>query len=271
MILGVGLLGGSIGLAAKSKLKSVKIVGYGHSDGSAALKAGAVDRWENDLERAVRWADFILIATPVQVIAPTLSRIAGWVQPGTVVTDVGSAKAAIVSAGEAAIRPPAAFIGSHPMAGGSKAGVAAARADLFEGAACVVTPTATSDPAAVGRVRDFWQALGGRVIEQDPVEHDRLVALASHLPHALAAALMAVQEPGSIDIRGKGLVDTTRVAGGDPALWREIFAMNRGNVLAAVERLERELATFKQALANGDDAAVFAWLDEQAKRRNALG
>jgi len=219
----------------------------------------------------VEGADLVLIATPVQVIGPSLTRIADWVQPGMVVTDVGSAKAAIVAAGEAAIRSPAAFVGSHPMAGGSKAGVAAARADLFEGAACVVTPTAASDPAAVGRVREFWAALGGRVIEQDPVEHDRLVALASHLPHALAAALVAVQEPGSIDIRGKGFADTSRVAGGDPNLWRAIFAMNRANVLAAVERLEGELATFKQHLAAGDDAAVFAWLDEQAKRRNALG
>ena len=269
-IIGVGLLGGSVGLAAKSKLNNLQVIGYGRSGGPVALAMGAVDHWEPDLPAAVGGADLIVLATPVRTIGDYLTWVAPHVQPGAVVTDVGSAKAAIVAAGEAAIRPPAAFVGSHPMAGGSMSGVAAARGDLFVNAACVITPTAATDRAALAKVREFWTLLGGRIIEQDPAEHDRVVALASHLPHALAAALMAVQEEGSLAVRGKGFADTSRVAAGDPALWRDIFAINRPNVLTAVDKLIEELTAFRARLADGDDQAIFDWLQTEARRRREL-
>lgn len=269
-IIGVGLLGGSVGLAVKSRLSDCRVIGYGTSPGDTALAMGAVDRWAADIKSAVAGADVVVIAAPVLTIPHCLAEIGPHVKPGAIVTDVGSAKTAIVAAGEAAIRSPAAFVGSHPMAGGSRAGVAMARADLFDGAACVLTPTAATDPAALKKVSDFWQALGGRIVVQSPPEHDRVVALVSHLPHALAAALMAVQEDASLAIRGKGFIDTSRVAAGDPGLWRDIFAANRGNVISAVDALAAQLLTFRDLLETQDDEAVLEWLNVQATRRNKV-
>ena len=268
-IIGVGLLGGSIGLAAKARVAGCRVTGCGHRDASLAeaQRLEAIDVWTLDPAEAVRTADLVVVCVPVGQMALWLDRIGPHLKPGAIVTDVGSTKAAIVAAGEQAVRPPARFVGSHPMAGGSKTGVAAARADLFEHATCVVTPTAATDADALATVEAFWRRLGLRTVRHAPAEHDRLVALVSHLPHAAAAALVAVQSAASVDLHGRGYLDTTRIAAGDAGLWRDIFADNRENVIGAVDLLLEQLRRFRERLTTGDDAALAAWLDEQSRVR----
>ncbi|MGC4031078.1 MAG: prephenate dehydrogenase [Tepidisphaeraceae bacterium] len=271
-IIGVGLLGGSVGLAVKGGPGGGRVVGCGHREASLidAQRLGAVDGWTLDAADAVRDADLVVVCVPVGQLPAWLARIAPHLKPGAVVTDVGSTKAAIVAAGEAAVKGPAYFVGSHPMAGGSQSGVAAARADLFAGATCVVTPTEQTDANALAKIEAFWRQLGMRIVRQNPSEHDRLVALVSHLPHAAAAALVAVQSPASVDLRGRGYTDTTRVAAGDAGLWRDIFLDNKTNVVEAIDRFGAELKRLRDLIAASDAESLTAWLAAQAKAREAI-
>jgi prephenate dehydrogenase len=156
------------------------------------------------------------------------------------------------------------------MAGSAQKGVAVAKADLFEGATCILTPSSATDPAAVETVDDFWRRLGMRIVRHDPAEHDRLVALVSHLPHAAAAALVAVQEGDSVNLHGRGFLDSTRIAAGDAGLWLDIFLDNRQNLIAALDRLSGELAHLKTLLTDDRRAELLAWLEKNAAARDAL-
>ncbi len=228
---------------------------------------GAIDAWTLDPAEAVGQADLVVLCMPVSLIGPWMGRIAKYLKPGAIVTDVGSTKAAICEAGTRAIRPPAHFVGSHPMAGSEKKGVSVARAELFEGATCIVTPTAGTDSGAAETVAAFWKGLGCRIACHDPETHDKLVALVSHLPHAVAAAVVAVQSEASLALHGKGFLDATRIAGGDPELWRDIFMENRGNLIESIDRLADELARLSLILQANDPAAVQHWLETRAKTR----
>ena len=272
-IIGVGLLGGSLGLALKRRVPGCAIVGCGHREASLveAKRRGAVDDWTLDPAAAVKDADVVVVCVPVGQMETWLAKVGPYLKPGAVVTDVGSTKAAIVAAGERLIRPPAFFVGSHPMAGGAQTGVTAARETLFDGATCVVTPTAATDAAALATVEALWTTLGMRLVRHGPADHDRLVAVVSHLPHAVAAALVAVQSDASIDLRGNGFVDATRIAAGDAALWRDIFMDNRENVTAALDLVIAQLAEVRARIASGDSDAITAWLRTQSARREALG
>ena len=271
-IIGLGLLGGSIAAAARQRASDCRIVGCGHREGSLidAQKAGLIDRWTLDVADAVAAAELVVLCLPVRQIPTWLEKIAPHLPAGCVVTDVGSTKSAIVEAGENCIRPPALFVGSHPMAGSEKTGVSAARADLFDGATCVLTPTPATDAGALRRVDAFWQSLGCRTVQHTPADHDRLVALVSHLPHVTAAALVAVQEAASLALHGRGFLDTTRIAAGDAGLWTEILLENRENVIASIERLTAELATLMQLLESSDAASLNAWLAQSSKVAAAL-
>ncbi len=271
-IIGVGLLGGSLGLAVRERIKGCEIIGCAHREKSLvqAQALGAIDRWTLDPAEAVSEAELVVVCTPVGLIETWLDAISAHLQPGAIVTDVGSTKASIVSAGERLIRSPASFVGSHPMAGGSQKGVAVARADLFEDATCIVTATDRTVPAVAEQVAQFWQTLGMRVVRHDPAEHDRLAALVSHLPHAVAAALVACQSPASIDLRGRGFTDTTRVAAGDAELWRDIFLDNAGNVVASIDLMIERLQSVRHIIADRDAASLEAWLKKQAGIRETL-
>src|ERR1700722_16114021 len=194
-ILGVGLLGGSIGLAVKSKLNVCRIIGYGHRQSTldTALKLGAIDLGFTDAGRAVEGCDLVILCTPVGLFPENLAEIAPTLSPEAVVTDVGSTKRSVVDLAGRLLRRPERFVGSHPIAGSDKRGVEFARADLFQKAQCIVTPIASSDPAALAEVEAFWLLLGMRISRLAPDEHDRLLAEVSHLPHAVAAALVAMQ------------------------------------------------------------------------------
>lgn len=271
-IIGVGLLGGSLGLALKRRVPGCVVVGCGHREASLieAKRRGVVDEWTLDAAVAVKDADCVVVCVPVGQMETLLAKIAPHLKPGTVVTDVGSTKAAIVAAGERLVRSPAFFVGSHPMAGGAQTGVTAAREDLFDGATCVVTPTAVTDAATLSKIESLWATLGMRLVRHSPADHDRLVAVVSHLPHAVAAALVDVQSSASIELRGRGFIDTTRIAAGDAALWRDIFTDNRANVVDAINRLIFTLYAFRDRLTADDATDLTDWLREQSERRSAI-
>ena len=272
-IFGVGLLGGSIGLALRSVSPNCRIVGYGHRLATLeqAKNVGAIDDLTQDAPAAADGADLLILCTPVGVFGELLRQIGPRIKKGAVVTDVGSTKRSVVRAAKELLQPGKGnFVGSHPMAGSEKRGVEFARADLFQGARCIVTPSAKSDPAAVEAVQRFWELLGMTVVRLSPDDHDRLVCDISHLPHAVAAALVAMQSDEALALAGTGFLDTTRVAGGDGGLWRDILADNRDNVNKSVARLRASLEHLLKLLDPSQRDALAAWLDQAAARRAKL-
>lgn len=271
-LLGVGLLGGSIGLAARTRLKGVRVRGYGHrrSTLDAALELGALDEGHEDVAGCVAGADLVILCTPVGLFESLLRQVSPFLSSEAVVTDVGSTKRNVMKAASTWLPAPERFVGSHPMAGSEKKGVLHARADLYDGALCLITPTARTDPVALAMVETFWQALGMRIARLSPEEHDRRLAAVSHLPHALAAALVAMQEPESVALSGKGFADMTRIAAGDGQLWRDIFVDNRDNVRQSIGQLKLELDRFLKLLDAPDPQALAQWLDDVATRRQDM-
>lgn len=271
-ILGVGLLGGSIGLAAKAAITGLEVIGYGHRPATlkAALETGAIDEAVGTIAAAVAGADLVILATPVGVFEASLRQMAGALMPGAVVTDVGSTKRSVVALAERLLPKTAHFVGSHPMAGSEKRGVEFARADLFHNATCILTPTERTDPAALAAIEAFWRTLGMRLTRLTPAAHDAALADVSHLPHALAAALVTMQLAGNLPLAGKGFLDATRIAGGDGGLWRDILHDNADNVRASLLRLRGELDHLLELLDPKESAALQAWLDDAAKRRDEL-
>ena len=257
-ILGVGLIGGSVGLAARRA--GWHVVGYDPSSGPAAVECGAIDEAAPTAAAAAADADLVVLAVPVGCAVELLGSIGR--RP--VVTDVGSTKRSVVDAAAAAALR---FVGSHPMAGGERGGVANARAELLDGALCLVTPTDDTDPAALETVEAFWRSLGMRTRRMSPSEHDRCVADVSHVPHVAAAAVARQADPAAVPLAAGGWRDTTRVAAGDPDLWRDILLDNRDHVSAALRRLRDDLDGLIGYLDSGDAAAVRAWLATAAGRR----
>lgn len=271
-ILGVGLLGGSIGLAVRTRLNGCKIIGYGHRGSTldAALEMGAIDQGYDALAPAVRDADLVILCTPVGLFRTLLEEIAPLLDPAALISDVGSTKRSIVADAEELLPAPGNFVGSHPMAGSEKRGVQYSRADLYEGALCILTPTPRTNPDALKRIEAFWTLLGMRLHRISPEEHDRRLADVSHLPHALAAALVAMQEEESIPLAGKGFHDMTRIAGGDPSLWRDILADNRDNVRQSIVRLQSQLGELLGVLDASDGESLRLWLNRAAEHRRRM-
>lgn len=271
-ILGVGLLGGSIGLAVRERLKDCQIIGYAHRDATvaAALERGAVLEATSDPAFAVRGADLILLCSPVGTFESLMSSIGPHLSPAALVSDVGSTKRSVVAAAEKLLPPTVRFIGSHPMAGSEKRGVQFARADLFDSALCILTPTPATDPGTIQKMETFWRVLGMRTTRLSPAEHDRRLAEISHLPHAVAAALVAMQDEPSLSLAGKGFFDATRIAAGDAGLWRDIFIDNRDNLCESLRHFRQKLDDLATLLEPENAQALQAWLDAAATRRQRL-
>ena len=239
-VVGVGLIGGSVGLAAKARGVARRVVGVGR-DGPTLERAragGAIDAFTTELDAGVAEADIVVVCTPVGRLADDAARACRAAPPRCVVTDAGSTKAGILASVTPRLVPGgAAFVGSHPLAGSEKRGAAHGRADLFEDRVVVVTPTPETDLEAVAVVEKFWHALGATTVRLDPEAHDRALAATSHLPHAAASALAAVTPLEVLGLTAGGFRDTTRVAAGDPELWAAIFETNRGPLLGRARRL----------------------------------
>jgi prephenate dehydrogenase len=271
-IIGVGLLGGSIGMAVKSVITDCEIIGYGHREDTLkrAIQVGAIDRGTGDFRSAVEGSDLVILCTPVGLLAEMLRGISGFVKAGAIVTDVGSTKASVVGAAVEILPDGVPFVGSHPMAGSEKRGVEFARADLYRNALCIVTPSDRTPASAVNEVEGFWRLLGMHTCRMSPADHDRALAEASHLPHALAAALVTMQSAEAMALAGKGFLDTTRIAGGDGGLWRDIFIDNAGNMRASIAKLRDQLDAIEKLMEPGKGEELRKWLDAAAAKRQAL-
>jgi prephenate dehydrogenase len=272
-IVGVGLIGGSIGLAARRRSVAGRVLGVGRNMESLqrAGDAGAIDEAFLEAAAAVHQADVAVFCTPVDLIPEQVLSLAPGCRPGTLLTDAGSTKAGIVRHLDGRLPPQVAFVGGHPLAGSEKRGPEHAHADLFQGRLVVLTPTAHTDPEALAKTAEFWQALGARVRTMEPEEHDRALALTSHLPHLLAAALAGILPETLHDLTASGFRSTTRVAAGDPALWTGIFEQNRQALLDALTLLEGRLAEFRRALETNDRHRLDDLLNQARRVRDALG
>jgi prephenate dehydrogenase len=271
-IVGVGLIGGSIGLAAKERRVAGRVLGVGRRQGSLqkALARGAIDEGFLDIQQAISQADVAVFCTPVDLIAEQILLAAPRCKSGAVLTDAGSTKAALVRTLDGRLPAGVSFVGSHPLAGSEKRGPEHADANLFGGKVTVVTPTANIHGSIVDRVSSFWRALGSEVLVMDAEEHDRALALTSHMPHLVAAVLAALLTPDLIPLTASGFRDTTRVAAGDPAIWTGIFLQNRQAVLAGLDRLDASLDRFRRALETSDRAALDRLLTEAKWMRDAI-
>jgi prephenate dehydrogenase len=264
-IIGVGLLGGSLGLALRQRKDGWRVEGCVRraEAAEACLARGVVDWAGTDLEAVVAGADVVVLTTPIAQMGPLVERCAPVLKPGAVVTDVGSVKRAVIEVVEPLVtRFGGRFVGGHPMAGGERMGVEAARADLFVGATCVVTPTLGSDAGAVALVEELWRSVGGRPLRMDAEVHDAVVARSSHLPHVIAAALAhLVLDPEAPEAQSalcaNGFRDTTRIASGSPEMWRDISLANRRQMLAALDAYIERLREVRR----GMDAADGGWLE----------
>ena len=272
-IVGVGLLGGSIGLAAQARGLARRVVGVGRDPArlDAARAAGVIGEVADGLAAGVRGADLVVFCTPVDRIAGHVLEAAPECRPGAILTDVGSTKANIVNALAGRLPAGVTYVGGHPMAGSEKTGAEFARADLFENRVTVVTPTLASPPFAVNTLEQFWRSLGSRVIRMSPQEHDRAVAVTSHVPHAVAAAVAGCLPADLAPLAATGFRDTTRIAAGDPELWAAIFGANRAAVLTGLRRVADRLDEFRGLLEADDGPGLLRWLTEGKQVRDALG
>ncbi len=272
-IVGVGLIGGSIALAAKRARLAERIVGVGRRPEPLqfARDHGILDAFTLHLAEGVRKADLVVFCTPVQLIVDLALAAAVHCPSGCLLTDAGSTKAAIVEGLEGHLPAGIAFVGSHPLAGSEKQGSEHALANLFDDRLTVVTQTPRTDRSALEKATAFWQALGSRVRIMDPQEHDRALATTSHLPHLVAAALAAMLPSGLHALTASGFRDATRIAAGDPGLWTGILAVNRSAVLDSLQCLEDQLAKFRLALQTNDQQRLSDLLAQAKRVRDALG
>ena len=276
-IIGVGLLGGSIGLAARQRRLASEVAGFVRR--AASLKdceqAGAVDYATTDLLAAVSNADLVILCTPLSQMRARVEEMLPALKRGAIVTDVGSAKAGMVRDLEPVVgKCGAYFVGSHPMAGAEKTGVLAAKPDLFVNAVCVVTPGKKTAPAAIRKVEQFWKSLGARTLRLAPEQHDLLVSRSSHLPHIVAAALANwVLDPArpkaQAQLCASGFRDTTRIASGSPEMWRDIALANRKNLVKSLDDFIAELQKFQTSLKKDDVLAMTKYFETAKLQRDA--
>jgi prephenate dehydrogenase len=281
VIIGVGLIGGSLGMILKRKGLADRVIGVGrHVENlKTAVELGAIDRYVVDAKEGVRDADLVVLATPVDTYERHLKVWASCLKKGAVVTDVGSVKGQLVERYEQAMPAGVHFVGAHPIAGKEKTGVASGTDQLFKGARCILTPTSRTDVQALEQVRTMWQEAGSQVLTMDPHLHDQILGAVSHLPHVAAFALINAlvdlrnQKIPSLDLAGHsggGLRDTTRIAASSPEMWRDIFLWNRDNIVVFIEAYEQSLKQLKQLIKAGDAAGIEKELERAKREREQL-
>lgn len=273
-IVGVGLIGGSVGLAALSRRLAGRVIGVGRSAGSLAeaKRCGAVTETTTDLSAGIADADLVVVATGVAAIPALLDTIDAAVRPGTLITDAGSTKHSIVAHWEKRRRSRRGrFVGGHPIAGSHRRGPAAADAKLFAGRVTVVTPAKGTPPADVEEVGGFWAALGSTVFVMPPRQHDQLLAATSHAPHVIAAAIAAATPPEARQFTAGGWRDTTRIAAGDPDLWADILLDNAAMVAKALSRIAGATEKMLSALEKHDRKKLVSLLKAAKEDRDAVG
>lgn len=272
-IVGVGLIGGSIGLAVRRRGVANRIIGVDQDPETLRLasSAGLIDEGMQDLAAAAARANLLVFCTPVDRIVAQVLEAAPHCRPGTLLTDVGSTKSSIVFEIDESLPPHVAFVGSHPLAGSEKQGPGHANPDLFMNRVVAVTPTARTKPVALAQTVGFWQRLGASVRQLSPEEHDDALALTSHLPHLVAPALAGILPRHWRELTASGFRDTTRLAESNPALWTTILRTNRKAVLRELDRYLSRLQQFREALSEDDSNALLRLLKEGKKAKDDIG
>jgi prephenate dehydrogenase len=277
-ILGLGLMGGSLGLAISNAALAVRVIGFDKDEGvrAKALKLGAITHTADSLPQAVADAELIFIATPVRSIPAVFAEAAALMKPDSIVTDVGSTKAGLVEQVGELVPAGVHFIGGHPVAGSEKEGIDAATADLYSGCLWILTPTEATSPAAYGRLVRFLTALECRVLALDPRRHDEALALTSHLPQLVSSTLMgfasdvAKTGEGLPLLTAGGFKDMTRIAGSSPDLWVDIIRENRPALLGLVRRFQEAFGLAAVYVEQGDWEGLRGWLEDSRVARRSL-
>lgn len=264
-IIGLGLLGGSIGLATKARGLPVTTTGWDRDPAvrQRAAERGLVETVHDTAEAAVQGADLVILCVPVGAMGDAARAIAPGLAPHAIVSDVGSSKEAVATALAEAL-PGATVIPAHPVAGTEQSGPDAGFATLFAGRWCIITPPENADPAAVEALSDFWTALGSKVELMDAAHHDLVLAVTSHIPHLIAYTIVGtasdledVTQSEVIKYSAGGFRDFTRIAASDPVMWRDVFLTNKGAVLEMLGRFTEDLTALQRAIRSGDGDTLF--------------
>jgi len=271
-IIGVGLIGGSIGMAIKKERLAREVVGYSrsHSSVNLALKNGAIDEAVHDLKKALDGADLVILATPVKTIVQMFPMISRFLKRGCIVMDVGSTKTAIVQAAQKELPPYIFFVGCHPLTGSEKKGAANASAELFLNSLCLITPTDKTNNPSKERVKTLWSRIGAAIKFISPAEHDKYLAYVSHVPHLVAYALMAALPEDCLQLATPSLKDTTRVAASEPELWADICMTNFKNILQALDDIIKHLSSYRKAIVSQDSNSLIENFKKSKTRRDAI-
>lgn len=276
--IGLGLIGSSIARAVREAMPAVVLYGY-DADPEVRRRASQlqlVDFPSETAAAAVQDADLIVFCVPVGAITDAAREISANIAPGAIVTDVGSCKAPVAKALRQAL-PDALIIPGHPIAGTENSGPDAGFAGLFRNRWCILTPEEGTDSSAVRRLADFWSAIGARVEVMDPLRHDLVLAVTSHLPHLIAYTIVGtashletVTEGEVIKYSAGGFRDFTRIAASNPTMWRDIFLSNRDAVLDVLGRFLGDLKLLEEAIGSGDGDALFSWFSRTQAIRRAI-
>ena len=278
VIAGVGLIGGSLALAARERGLVERVVGYGRNEKTLrrARKLGILDAYFTGAEDFPTDADFLVLATPVSAIAPVTRSFLPRIHRECLISDVGSVKRRVVAAMERLLKGGPSFVGAHPIAGSDQWGPDPARADLFVRRRCILTPTRRTDPGALKKLRTFWRRVGARVELMDVRLHDRILGVVSHLPHVAAYALVNALERTrveSLDLAGycgAGFKDTTRIAASRPELWRDICLLNREAVLKGLGEYARGLERIADCIRRDDGPGLEREFDQALAARKRM-
>ncbi|MHB8860099.1 MAG: prephenate dehydrogenase/arogenate dehydrogenase family protein [Thermoleophilia bacterium] len=275
-IIGVGLMGGSLGLAAQERLEVARVTGYSRTERTLqrALELGAITDEAGSIEEAAAGADIIFVATPVRSILESARRVLAASKPGSIVTDMGSTKSSLMAALTAAEEKR--FIGGHPVCGSETAGVGNSREDLFDNATWFLTSGRGVDPSNYERLHGFIARIGAIPTAIDPDAHDRIMALVSHLPHVLANS--AMNQVGGVNLDGREALlsagpsfrDLTRIAGSNPRVWTDIFMENSRWLVEALKEHRESIDRITAAVESGDEAALAAMINEAAANRDRM-
>ena len=277
-IIGVGLIGGSLARSLKKANFAQEVVGFGRSENNLlrAQELGVIDRWTLNLKEAVMGADVIMLATPVTALNDILPQVATHLKKNTIVTDAGSVKGTVARGATRAVgQGISQFVPGHPIAGAEKTGVEASREDVFQGQKVILTPLSSTASHAVDRVRKIWEVTGASVSLMDPDQHDKLLALTSHLPHALAFCLVntLAEQPNADQcyaLAASGFYDITRIASSDPVMWRDIFLENKYSVLSRLTEYSENIGHLIQLIETEDADGLTAEFRKSNETRSLI-
>ena len=279
-IIGLGLIGGSIGLSLKRLNSSSQVVGYAKTKSTLkrAVERGLVDKVEENLINAVNDADFVILATPLSMFKSIIGEISPFLKEGCIISDTGSAKLSVIKELKNIIPGNIEFVPGHPIAGTEESGPDSGFAELFDNRWCILTPTEDNTSNAIHLVKKFWESLGSKVEIMEPSHHDKVLAITSHIPHLIAFNIVGtannlanVTEKEVVKYSAGGFRDFTRIAASDPKMWSDIFTYNSDAVLEMLELFSNDLAKLKDAVKKKDSDLLFSNFEKtRAVRKNII-